>query len=57
MLRRLLHIDGVIGPPTEIKAHHFIGAFGGRTPDPQVDQQTGDDGDIHLDGDPVGPIA
>jgi hypothetical protein len=37
------------GPPTEVETEHLIGTFGGRPSDPQADQQTGNQGHIHLD--------
>ena len=37
------------GPPAEVETEHLIGAFGRRAPDPQADQQAGDQGhrDLH----------
>ena len=36
------------GPPAEVETEHLIGAFGRRAPDPQADQQAGDQGHIDL---------
>src|SRR5882724_10828313 len=36
------------GPPAEVETEHLVRAFGRRMPDPQADQQAGDQGYIHL---------
>ena len=45
------------GPPTEVETQHLIGAFGRRAPNPQTDQEAGDQGHIDLDPDAVGRLA
>src|SRR5262245_26940084 len=35
-------------PTAKVETEHLIGAFGRRTPDPQADQQAGDQGHIDL---------
>ena len=44
-------------PPTEVETQHLVGALGGCPPDPQADQQTGDDRHIDLDRHPIRPLA
>jgi hypothetical protein len=40
-----LHLTG---PTAQVETEHLIGAFGRCTPDPQADEQAGDQGHIHL---------
>ena len=45
------------GPPAEVETEHLIGAFGRRVPDPQADQQTGDQGHIDLHPHAIGCLT
>jgi hypothetical protein len=45
------------GPATEIEAQHLIRPLGRCPSDPQADQQTRNEGGIHLDAHPVDPLA
>src|SRR5215813_142729 len=45
------------GPATEVEAQHLIRALGRCSSDPQADQQARNKGCIHLDADPVEPLA
>src|SRR3954471_11930084 len=45
------------GPPAEVETEHLIGAFGRRAPDPQADQQTGDQGHIDLHPHAIGCLT
>src|SRR4029453_14152021 len=44
-------------PSSQIEAQHFVRTFGGSALDPQTDQQTRDEGRIHLDADAVHPLT
>src|SRR5262252_6680574 len=45
------------GPASEVKTEHLIRPFGWGTAYPQTDQQTGNNRDIHLHRDPIGPLT
>src|SRR2546428_8633945 len=45
------------GPPAEVETEHLVRTFGRRTPDPQADQQAGDQGHIHLYPHAVGRLT
>src|SRR5437667_12100133 len=45
------------GPPAEVETEHLVRAFGRRMPDPQADQQAGDQGYIHLHPHAVGRLT
>jgi len=45
------------GPPAEVETEHLIGAFGRRAPDPQADQQAGDQGHIDLHPHTIGRLT
>jgi hypothetical protein len=48
---------GRTGPAAEIAAEHFMGPLRGWSAHPQADQQTGDDGRIHLERHTVGTLT
>ena len=45
------------GPTAQVETEHLIGAFGRRAPDPQADQQAGDQGHIDLHPHPIGRLT
>ena len=45
------------GPTAQVETEHLIGAFGRRPPDPQADQQAGDQGHIHLHPHTIGRLT
>src|SRR2546428_10573323 len=45
------------GPLAEVETEHLVRTFGRRTPDPQADQQAGDQGHIHLYPHAVGRLT
>src|SRR6266446_4371387 len=45
------------GPPAEVETEHLIGAFGRRAPDPQADQQAGNQGHIDLHPHTIGRLT
>jgi hypothetical protein len=44
-------------PASQIEAQHLVGPFGGGASYPQTDQQTRNEGRIHLDADAIGALA
>src|SRR6266446_8798983 len=45
------------GPTAQVETEHLIGAFGRRAPDPQADQQAGDQGHIDLHPHTIGRMT
>src|SRR5438093_11134628 len=45
------------GPTAQVETEHLIGAFGRRAPDPQADQQAGDQGHIDLHPHTIGRLT
>src|SRR5215471_11724253 len=45
------------GPSTEVEAQHLIRPLGRCSSDPQADQQTRDQGRIHLEAHPIHALA
>src|SRR6516225_2178580 len=44
-------------PTAKVETEHLIGAFGRRAPDPQADQQAGDQGHIDLHPHTIGRLT